>query len=448
MAAVAPLRRSASRHVRRISLLLLTVTLSVALINNFVYQLIRSPENIGTAQMIDGWARLYKPMIYDDVRPEIVSFGFSWVRDLFDPPRMEVLTGQAFFNFGMSGATSFESYRLIQNALAVHTPKTALLDLRSFYDTPREHLMEAQFDERILHVNRDGSPNSSAAFYRFVKINTSGAALAFNYRFLRTKWRLTSGEAREAILESYERRDWSKASRRIEATRQLISEPRAFGAETDPRIRGSLTYNDLEASMRLLCSKGVDVKLFEAPITCGYNMSQTLQALTMVREVASSCKSKISFHVFRYPNAVTLEGLAENPGLSLFYRPDNHPRPPMGELIATRMLGLEDLPGSPPLPGDFGADVSAMADAEARSWILDRGKRCYGQWEEGALEATMRDLESLRANWAAYFEGGAAGQPLKSEAMYQPSSQTASTSGLPQPTTNGQAEPGLDSYKR
>jgi len=397
-------RRSASRHLKWLMVSMAAVLVGVMGINNLVYQLIRSPESIGTAQMIDGWARLYKPMIYDDVKPKIVSFGFSWVRDLFDPPKIEAVTGRSFFNFGMSGATSFESYRLIQNALAVHTPEVVLLDLRSFYDTPREHLTESQFDERILYVNRDGSQNPHAEFFRFLKINTSGAALAFNYRFLSTKWRLMSGERREDVLESYERRDWSKASGRIEATRKLISELRVFGAETDPRIRGSLTYNDLEASMRLLCSQGVDIKLFEAPITCGYNMSQTLQALTMVREVASSCQASISFYVFRYPNAVTLEGLAKNPGLSLFYRPDSHPRPPMGELIVTRVLGLEGLPGSPPLPEDFGADVASMSDLEAHAWITGRAKRCYGAWQEGELSSVMSDVERLRKPWLDHFE--------------------------------------------
>ena len=397
-------RQAALRHLKRLLALLAVVFVFVMAINNLVYQLIRAPQNIGTAQMIDGWARLYKPMIFDDVKPEIVSYGFSWVRDLFDPPQIEALTGRTFFNFGMSGATSFESYRLIQNTLAVHKPDIALLDLRSFYDTPREHLMEPQFDERILHVNRDGSPNPNANFFRFVKINTSGAALAFNYRFLTAKQRLISGERRENVLESYEQRDWSKASGRIDATRRLLSEFREFGAELDPRIRGSLSYNDLEASMLLLCNAGVDIKLFESPITCGYNMEQTFKALALVRRVAPSCRSKINFHVFRYPNAVTLEGLAKDPGLSLFYRPDNHPRPPLGELIATRMLGLEGSPKSPPLPSDFGEDVAAMTDAEAKQWITTRGKRCYGQWEDGALDATLKDLDRLQGQWLTRYE--------------------------------------------
>lgn len=396
-------RRVASRYVKRLLIILLLVLLSVMGLNNIVFHLIQSPQNVGTAQMIYGWARLYKPMIYDDVKPEIVSFGYSWVRDLFDPPKMEALTGKRFFNFGMSGATSFESYRLIQSSLAVHKPEIVLLDLRSFYDTPREHLMESQFDERILHVNRDGSLNPYANLFRLVKVNTSGAALAFNYRFLSTKWRLMSGERRENVLESYEQRDWSKAAGRIESIRRLVSNQRDFGEETDPRIRGALTYRDLQASMRLLCDAGVDIKLFESPITCGYNMSQTLSALALVREVAPSCASSISFHVFRYPNAVTLEGLSQDPGLSLFYRPDNHPRPPLGELITTKMLGLEEQPNAPPLPSDFGIDVSAMPIDAAEQWILSRGKRCYGQWEDGVLDATLEDLERLREPWAEHF---------------------------------------------
>ena len=393
-------RKAARRQLRRVMWVMGAVFALILVANNIVFQMIRSPQHIGTAQMIYGWARLYKPMIFDDVRPDLVSFGYSWVRDLFDPPRMEALTGKTFFNFGMSGATSFESLRLIQNMLAVHTPKAALLDLRSFYDTPRDHLVESQFDERILHVNRDGSPNPQAGLYRLLKINTSGAALAFNYRFLVTHYAIASGEHREEVLPSYERRDWARARNRIEETRTLISQPRAFGEESDPRIRGKLSLHDLDASMGHLCEAGVDIKLFESPIMCGYDMSQTLAALQLVRARAPTCKSKISFHVFRYPNAVTLEGLAKEPGLSMFYRPDSHPRPPLGEMIATRMLGLEGQPGAPLLPKDFGANVAAMDNASATDWILTRGKRCYGQWEPGALESTLVDLERLRGHWA------------------------------------------------
>lgn len=396
-------RKAARCQLRRVMWIMGAVFALILLANNIVYQMIRSPQHIGTAQMIYGWARLYKPMIFDDVRPDLVSFGYSWVRDLFDPPRMEALTGQTFFNFGMSGATSFESLRLIQNMLAVHTPKAALLDLRSFYDTPRDHLVESQFDERILHVNRDGSPNPNAGLYRFLKINTSGAALAFNYRFLTTHYAIESGEPREDVLPSYERRDWSKAQGRIAEMSKTLSTPRAFGEESDPRIRGELSLNDLDASIRHLCEAGVDVKLFESPIMCGYDMRQTLAALKLVRERAPTCKSKISFHVFRYPNAVTLEGLAREPGLSMFYRPDSHPRPPLGEMIATRMLGLENNPGAPPLPEDFGANVAAMDDASATDWILTRGRRCYGQWEPGAFEAVISDLERLRGRWAGLY---------------------------------------------
>jgi hypothetical protein len=381
-------------------MLLGAVIISIMVINNLVFQKARSPQHIGTAQMIYGWARLYKPMLFDGVKPELVAFGYSWVRDLFDPPRMQALTGMKFFNFGMSGATSFESLRLIQNMLAVHPPKAVLLNLQSFYDTPRDQLTESQFDERILHVNRDGSPNSWANLYRVLKINTSGAALAFNYRFLSSVQAMNTGKSREEVLGPYERRDWAESPKLIAEARNLISTPRIFGSDADPAIRGELSFNDLDAAMGQLCQAGVDIKLYESPAMCGYDMRQTFAALQLVRKHQASCQSKISFHVFRYPNAVTMEGLAKNPGLSMFYRPDGHPRPTMGEVIVTRMFGLENKSGAPPLPTDFGADVAAMSEDDANSWISSRAKRCYGQWEPGSLDLTMVELDRIRGAWS------------------------------------------------
>ena len=77
----------------------------------------------------------------------------------------------------------------------------------------------------------------------------------------------------------------------------------------------------------------------------------------------------------------------------------------MGELIVTRLFDLGGLPGSPPLPRDFGENVAAMPAKEAEEWVTSRGKRCYGQWEKGALDSTLADLELLREPWRKRFEG-------------------------------------------
>lgn len=185
--------RTARKHFRRILILLGLMVAVIIGLNNLTFHLIRLPQNIGTAQMIYGWARLYKPMIYDSVDAKSVSFGYSWVRDIFDPAKVETLTSEAFFNFGISGATSFESYRLIQNMLHVHRPDRVFLDLESFYDAPMASRVEHQFDERILYVNRDGSLNPTARLHRTIKINTSGAALGFNFAFLETLYKQKTG---------------------------------------------------------------------------------------------------------------------------------------------------------------------------------------------------------------------------------------------------------------
>jgi hypothetical protein len=392
--------RTAKRHVRRILVLLGLTILVILGLNNLVFHLIRDPRHVGDAQMIYGWGRLYKPMIFDSVKPKSVAFGFSWVRDIFDPVTAEELTGAPFFNFGISGATSFESFRLIQNMLAVHRPEEVYLDVESFYDAPLASRVEHQFDERILYVNRDGSPNPSADLQRLIKINTSGAALGFNFAFLDLLRKEQAGTARRDLLPSYERRDWREYDDLIKDMNEWMTVP-STPLPTD-RGKGSNkapAFNDLENGMRLLCDAGIDIHLYEAPYICGGDGTVTRTALTMARRVAKACKSRITYHSFRYPNAVTIEGIVRDPGPSLFYRPDGHPRPPLGQLMLTRIKGLQNQPEAPALPKDFGRDLMAMNEPEAETWIATKAARCYGQWLPGEYDATRAEARQLLADW-------------------------------------------------
>ncbi len=377
--------------------------LMIALIiglNNLTFHLVTKPQNIGTAQMIYGWGRLYKPMIYDSSGADMVSFGFSWVRDIFDPVPVQALTGKKFFNFGISGATSFESLRLVQNAIYVHKPKEVLLNLGSFYDAPIASRLEHQFDERILYVNRDGSVNTKAGLNRLVKINTSGAALGFNFAFLEALWRNRRGTPMDEILPSYERRDWRDFASTAQDFRDWMTVPYApsMGASGRGSTIGPM-LNDLKAAVGLLCDAGVDIHLYQSPYICGGDGAQTRAGLTLMREMAKSCKSSISFHSFNYPNAVTLEGVVITPGLSTFYRPDGHPRPPLGQLMLTRIFGLEHRPGAPPLPADFGADLMKLDAVVAENWIATRAARCYGHWEDGEYQRTLEEARQLTPVW-------------------------------------------------
>ncbi|MFT4717121.1 MAG: hypothetical protein ACI861_002212 [Paracoccaceae bacterium] len=404
---VSKARKASRRHFRTL-MAMLTVVISVVVVgNNLTFQSIRAPQNIGTAQMIYGWARLYKPMIYDEVRPKSISFGYSWVRDIFDPVKASDLTGEVFLNFGLSGATSFESYRLLQNALYVHKPDRIFLDMESFHDAPRASIVEHQFDERILYVNRDGSVNKTAKLNRIIKINTSGAALSFNVRFLETLYKINQGTPVEQLLPSYQRRDWRTESVAIASMKswmEIGGNPRDQAG--GPGGKFLSTFHDLEAAVRLACSEKVDVHIFESPYICGAGGKDTRSALTLMREISTACAAPITYHTFRYPNAVTMEGIIATPGPSTFYRPDGHPRPPLGQMMLTRILGLEDKDGAPPLPSDFGVDLMALDEAAANAWIDKRGERCNGNWSPEEYDAVVKEAEDLIPQWRDIFDEG------------------------------------------
>lgn len=392
-------RLRARRHFRQVLGLLLTVILLIIVANNLTFQLIKSPKHIATAQMIYGWARLYKPMIYGSAKPDNVAFGFSWVRDIYDPETAEKLTGERFFNFGMSGATSFESLRVLQHALAVHRPKRVFLDLESFADTSRASLVEHQFDERILDVNRDGSRNQNAALQRAIKINTSGAALAFNLRFLEFLWKENQGIPREELLPSYQRRDWQEYSGAADEMRGWVEDYRPDFPPSKDKIPHTL--NDLEAALDLLCETDTEIILVETAHICG-RPEYMRNGLNLMRKLRPTCKAPMSFFVFHYPNAVTMEAMS-GVRLSNFYRPDGHPRPTLGQLMLTRMLVLEGQENAPPLPRDFGADLLKMSDAQADDWLTRKTNRCLGQWDADEKTEVLEDMRRLTPLWDTQF---------------------------------------------
>ncbi|MBT6533811.1 MAG: hypothetical protein HOM03_12700 [Marinovum sp.] len=381
------------RYIHVLQIALFTSVLSVILLNNVVFQMMRSSERISTSQMIPGWSRIYKPLMYDVVKPDAVSFGYSWVRDLFDPDIAEPLLDKSFFNFGLSGATSFESMRLIQSSLATHVPEHAFLDIRAFPDAPRARLLEHQFDERILHVNRDGSENNMAPIYRWIKVNTGGAALAFNLRFLNIEQKLRFGAQRESLLPPYEQRDWALRSDDINFYRALVEQ------RSEPNnAQDGNTYEDLKKSIGLLCEKGVKVHIYDAPWPCSQPYQVSINQLNILRDLGKTCQS-LTYHMFGYPNVVTMEGLQKDPGQSLFYRPDGHPRPTAGQLILTQILDLQDTDAAPSLPSDFGQDLLKLPEAQAALWVKERAARCEGKWAAGAYKDTLSEMGYLFSKW-------------------------------------------------
>jgi hypothetical protein len=122
---------------------------------------------------------------------------------------------------------------------------------------------------------------------------------------------------------------------------------------------------------------------------CDAGGSIELSTLRHLREKAASCQAKIAYFNFNYPNAVTLEGVVSPVETSAYYRPDGHPRPNVGILMAASMFNIDFPEGTPPeVAEDFGVDLMAAPDAGA--WLQERSARCIGIWADPPISAQRR----------------------------------------------------------
>jgi hypothetical protein len=154
---------------------------------------------------------------------------------------------------------------------------------------------------------------------------------------------------------------------------------------------------ELEVMIDGFCEKGVDIHAYFTPNharkqICDLNTSLELAALEFLRRKQRSCAANISYYDFSYPNALTLEGVLTPVKSSQYYRPDGHPRPTVGLLMAARMFGSE-FPADTPtvLKQDFGVDLISHPNAE--DWLLRHTARCQGDWGEDGYAAIAEALE-------------------------------------------------------
>ena len=132
---------------------------------------------------------------------------------------------------------------------------------------------------------------------------------------------------------------------------------------------------------------------------CSRPADQILDSSVFLKRQRAACASAITYHPFGYPNALTMESLAEGAGASLFFRPDGHPRPSLGQLVVTRILALGDEHSAPPIPSDFGTDLLAMSTSEGRAWTEEPEARCHGNWTPGTYRATLDEMRALTPVW-------------------------------------------------
>jgi hypothetical protein len=153
---------------------------------------------------------------------------------------------------------------------------------------------------------------------------------------------------------------------------------------------------ELDILIEDFCANGVDIYAYFTPThmykrSCDVTASEELAALDYLRRKQRSCASRIQYFLFAYPNMVTLEGVLSPVEASYFYRPDGHPRPTAGLMMAASMFNRPFPPGTPAmLAEDFGVDLISHADAEG--WVLERAARCEGDWGEQGYDAMQQAL--------------------------------------------------------
>ena len=95
---------------------------------------------------------------------------------------------------------------------------------------------------------------------------------------------------------------------------------------------------------------------------------------------------------------MTLEGFTAPVTQSVYYRPDGHPRPTVGLLMAAQMFGL-DMPDAPEaVKRDFGTDL--LRDPSQDSWLRERAARCAGVWSRDEAADLLRARSTRSADAA------------------------------------------------
>ena len=107
--------------------------LVVAAVNLVAYNYMLHENNQTIVQLLAGWGRMYKPILYDEVKPNVAIYGASWARDAFDPEATGKTIGLKVFNHAVSGSTPYETRRFADSSLDNPNLQAAIINLNTFY---------------------------------------------------------------------------------------------------------------------------------------------------------------------------------------------------------------------------------------------------------------------------------------------------------------------------
>ncbi|MGD2173683.1 MAG: hypothetical protein PVF80_16325, partial [Gammaproteobacteria bacterium] len=175
---------SARRFLWIFASLVIVVAMLVATVNLVAYRYMLRPENQAIVQLLSGWGRMYKPILYDEIEPDVAVFGASWARDAFDPIETGKLLGLKVFNHGVSGCTAYEARRFVDSSLQNPNLESAIVNLDTFYDPELGARTRYGFDESILDVDAEGRPNPWVGLKRAYSLALTGWAAGANVELI------------------------------------------------------------------------------------------------------------------------------------------------------------------------------------------------------------------------------------------------------------------------
>jgi len=345
-------------------------------------------KNQTIVQLLSGWGRMYKPILYDEVQPQVAVYGASWARDAFDPDATGRTIGLSVFNHAVSGGAPYETRRFADSSLDNPNLQAAIINLNTFYRAERVARVRYGFDESILDVDPEHKPNHWVPLKRTYSLALSGWAAGANLKLISTILARDRGAAPSDYLKAYEKANHTRRSGAMTAARQRVfPEPGTASAAPPPNASPQFAITqlaELEVMIDGFCENDIDVYAYFTAShmrkpECDSQAIKKLAALKLLRRKQAMCSARISYFDFAYANAVTLEGVLTPVTSSKYYRPDGHPRPTMGVLMAAVMFEREFPPDTPAvLEQDFGVDLLTHEDAEG--WLLRRAARCEGDW--------------------------------------------------------------------
>jgi hypothetical protein len=329
--------------------------------------------------MLSDYARVIKPYWQAESDADIVVIGNSKVRDAFDPALIRKELGLDLFNYGVSGATAYETFRYTQDTLARPGVDTVIINADAFASSG----VGDGFNEATLAVTPDGKPTPNRAFMLAATRLLSGGAVALHARadVLIAKLDGAGAWTRPDLFHSYGRLSLAglRQGQRSHETGSMAMWPaqiafmnRTFDQFCHRRVRAFIYFAPDHFSITAL----------EAKANLGTVLSFRHAVIAGALERNRTCGADIRVFDFMRLNTVTGERLQSNQP-SRYYREPVHVRPPVGVMMLRRMLDGHPLAEAP----DFGLEITALPNTHNAAGLREDLIR----WSATASRTAARD---------------------------------------------------------